>query len=97
MWDLRKLKQVASLDSSSASQRGPGAAVTSVSFDPAGVYLAYGNGSGSVDVSVVKEWTCLATLAAHKKAVTGLAWGGEAAFLLSSSMDRTIKQHSFKA
>ena len=92
MWDLRKLKQVASLDSTSASQRGPGAAVTSVSFD-----LAYGNGSGSVDVSVVKEWTCLATLAAHKKAVTGLAWGGEAAFLLSSSMDRTIKQHSFKA
>jgi hypothetical protein len=37
----------------------------------------------------------MATLNAHKKAVTGLAWGAGAAFLLSSSMDRSIKMHTF--
>jgi WD40 repeat protein len=60
------------------------------------MYLAYGSASGSVDMSVVKEWNCLCTLAKHKKAVTGLAWGTDAGFLLSASMDRSIKKQSFK-
>jgi pre-mRNA-processing factor 19 len=90
VWDLRKLKEVASLASSSNK------AISSVAFDPAGMYLAYGSASGSVDMSVVKEWNCLCTLAKHKKAVTGLAWGTDAGFLLSASMDRSIKKQSFK-
>mmetsp|Transcript_15753 Transcript_15753/g.26301 ORF Transcript_15753/g.26301 Transcript_15753/m.26301 type:complete len:535 (-) Transcript_15753:71-1675(-) len=89
VWDLRKLKSVASLDSSSNK------AVTSVAFDPAGMYLALGSAAGTVDLSVSKEWACLSTLSTHKKAVTGLAWGADAAFLLSSSMDRCIKKQSF--
>ena len=90
IWDLRKLKNTASIDTSD------GKSISCVSFDPSGVYLAIGSSAGNVDLSVTKEWTCLASLKAHKKAVTGFGWGGEAAFLLSSSLDRTMKKKMFK-
>ena len=88
IWDLRKLKSAMSLSSSSNT------AVTSVAFDESGVYLAVGSES-TVDISVVKEWSALASLHTHKKAVTGLAWGEHATFLLSASLDRTLKLQAF--
>lgn len=66
------------------------ASVSSVAFDYSGQYLAIGAGQ-QIEVQVAKEWTPLASLAVHSKAVTGLAWGSDARFLVSSSMDRTVK------
>jgi pre-mRNA-processing factor 19 len=90
VWDLRKLKQVAS---PALSSKKP---VTAVAFDPSGSFLAVGSGSGSVDLSAAKEWGGVASLGAHKKSVTGLAWGRDASFLVSASLDRAIKKQIFK-
>ena len=73
--------------------------VTSVAFDHSGVYLAVGSNridSGSVvSVKTIKDFLDLVTndRLVHSKIVTGLAWGPDARFLVSSSADNTIKIH----
>ena len=64
-----------------------------------GTYLALG--TSSVSVHVVKEWAELGwdaeVKAAHTKAVTALAWAPKAAYLASSSADRSVKIFSKSA
>jgi len=70
------------------------APVSGVAFDFSGLYLAYSGGK-KVGVRVVKEWVDVCEFAdAHAKPITGVAWGTDACFLASCSMDKTIKIHA---
>ena len=64
-WDLRKQKVVASLDKQLKS-------ISTVAFDKAGKYAAFG-GSGGVKITTVKEWGTTASLET-KKPVSGIVW-----------------------
>mmetsp|Transcript_4042 Transcript_4042/g.5619 ORF Transcript_4042/g.5619 Transcript_4042/m.5619 type:complete len:511 (+) Transcript_4042:107-1639(+) len=83
MWDLRRLKNFYNIET------GDSGAVNCVSFDHSGSYLACG--SNDVRLFVVKEWTQLATLTAHRGPVTDLKFGDDAKFLATTSMDRSLK------
>jgi len=83
LFDLRKLKNFQSMDLGAGS-------VGSVAWDYSGKYLACG--AADVRVYAVKQWDApVATYGAHTAGVTGLAWGANAQFLASTSMDRSLK------
>jgi len=83
MWDLRKLKNFHNMD----LENGP---VNAVSFNYSGKYLACA--SKDIRVFVVKQWEApVKTFSTHKQAVTDVAFGENALFLASTSMDRSLK------
>jgi pre-mRNA-processing factor 19 len=87
LWDLRKIKCLHSQTVSTSE-------VSSIKFDDYGLYAAVGGcGDGSsVQLWQVKDWEMIANLEKmHKKAVTGVAWGANAGFVVSSSLDRCVK------
>jgi pre-mRNA-processing factor 19 len=94
VWDLRKLKVVQSF-----SLPGP---ATAVAWDTSGQYLAAGcsggaaggAGAGELRVWLVKEWAELWKASPHSGEVTGVSFAPNAAYLASSSMDRSLQFHA---
>lgn len=90
IWDLRKQSCLKTLEF--PGSKDP---ITSVKFDLSGSYLALTGGEGSkeMQIKIVKGYTDLLQPGqlSHSKAITGVAWGRDASFLVSCSMDRTIK------
>ena len=58
---------------------------------PAGSSVAGGSTSGYITISDPEKGTKIVILKGHGDRVTGLAWGPEPGFLISSSQDGTIK------
>ena len=58
-------------------------------IDQSATYLAVAG--SDVRVYRCKEWTDVATFVDHSAAVTGVRFGPNATFLVTSSMDRTVK------
>lgn len=98
-WDLRKIGCIKTL------QNASNAAVTSVSYDWSGHYLATGAADGIVSVWESKALLAdeapdtsiaasapglLSQLRSHSGAVTGLSWGAFAKSLVSVGMDRQL-------
>jgi pre-mRNA-processing factor 19 len=81
LWDLRKLKNFRTLEM--------GGSVLSVDFDSSGSYFA----AAGQDIRVfgTKSWDGLTTLGAHTADVTSVRFGASASFLVSTSMDRSLK------
>lgn len=83
LWDLRKMKNFHTITPQ------VGQPIRSVSFDHSGQYLA---AAGS-DVWVYhgKQFSLVKTFSDHKDCVTGVRFGKDAQFLVTSSMDRSLK------
>jgi pre-mRNA-processing factor 19 len=96
IWDLRNVSapltplsfQETTAGNSGATQE----AVTKIAFDPFGKYL--GVGSTVVSLWNWKERTELNTLSSHLGPVTGIAWGEDARWMVSSSMDKSVRIYS---
>lgn len=92
-WDLRKLKSYFELDLNTVVRKKVGG-VHDVRYDASGTHLAVAVGS---HVAVVKEagkteWGLAKSFdAAHKAAVTGVAFAADSSFLATASMDRSLK------
>jgi pre-mRNA-processing factor 19 len=81
LWDLRKLNNFRNID-----MGGP---VYGLDFDSSGSYLV---ASGQdIRVFSTKSWDGIATLASHTGDVTSVRFGQNASFLVSTSMDRSMK------
>eukprot|EP01134_Creolimax_fragrantissima_P003001 CFRG3001T1 len=65
----------------------------SVSFDHSGTYMAVGG--QDVRVYVVKQWEELCRLEDHQAAVTKVAFGPNAGYIASASMDRHVNFFGF--
>eukprot|EP00040_Diaphanoeca_grandis_P016029 m.82489 g.82489 ORF g.82489 m.82489 type:complete len:500 (+) comp25520_c2_seq1:203-1702(+) len=89
LWDLRKLKNIKTLEFES------GFNASSLCFDHSGSYLAVGGNDIRV-FNTTKEWSHLKTLTNHSKTVTGVAFQQHASQLYSVSMDRSLKTFGFK-
>ncbi|KRX99226.1 Pre-mRNA-processing factor 19 [Trichinella pseudospiralis] len=85
LWDLRKLKnfKTITLDDSFQPQ--------DVCFDQSGSYLAVAG--TEIKVFQSKQWVCLCDLTDHSDIVTGVRFGKNAEFLISSSFDRSIREY----
>jgi len=83
IWDLRKLAPIETID------YAPGRLVNSVVFDHSGKYLAVGG--NSINVYEAKSWKPVCEYSDHKAPVTGLAFGPDASWLASVSLDRALK------
>jgi len=82
LWDLRGPKNIATLQMDSN--------VTSLDFDDSGKYLVAGTGK-EIRIFTSKPHEHVLTLAEHTADVTSVKWGKDAQFLVSTSMDRTVK------
>eukprot|EP00455_Lapot_gusevi_P012306 TRINITY_DN1579_c0_g1_i2.p1 TRINITY_DN1579_c0_g1~~TRINITY_DN1579_c0_g1_i2.p1 ORF type:complete len:499 (+),score=109.98 TRINITY_DN1579_c0_g1_i2:78-1574(+) len=82
LWDLRKTDVP-------ARDVATGEAVRCVEFDRSGSYLAVA-GQG-VRVLGTKEWQVVKTFEDHGAEVTGVKFGANASWLVSTSMDRALK------
>jgi len=85
-WDLRKQKQIATINKPSDDDTI--GAVSCVEFDTSGKYLAYVGEEGA-RITIIKEWGTTASF--DYKGGTSLAWGPNANWVVTSSMDRAIK------
>jgi len=83
LWDLRKLSNFYSLNLPEDF------AVSSLAWDYSGTYLAVAG--KDIRVLVGKALDHVVTLGAHTDRVTDVAWGQDAQWLASTSMDRTLK------
>jgi len=83
LWDLRKLKVVHEFGAAEAGN------LNSVCWDYSGTYLAVAG--DDIRVYTGKSFNHIATYKQHNKAVTDVAWGTAAQFLVSTSMDRSTK------
>ena len=83
LWDLRKLKNFKTL------VLDDGYEVKDVCFDTSGSYLAIAG--SDVRVYVTKQWDTIKTFSDHTSLVTGVRFGANAQFVLSSGLDRTLK------
>jgi len=85
VWDLRKLEKVHSLDVGSGSCHN-------VSFDGSGLYAAV---AAARDVRILsvsrKQCEVIHTLTGHTGDVTDAKFAPDAAFVVSTSMDRTVR------
>eukprot|EP00755_Sulcionema_specki_P017548 Sspe_Gene.64641::Locus_38298_Transcript_1_1_Confidence_1.000_Length_1647::g.64641::m.64641/K10599/PRPF19, PRP19; pre-mRNA-processing factor 19 len=89
LWDLRKLKNLQTLTFQDSNPSNP-TAVNSVAFDYSGLYLAVC--TDSVKIFDTKTWNEVTCLRQHSAAVTDCAWGDEAHWLVTTSMDRQVKR-----
>jgi len=83
LWDLRKLKVFHSTD------LPKGSTINAVEWDYSGTYLAVA--AEDIRVFMGKTLNHVATYTKHSKAVTDLKWGDNANFIVSTSMDRSLK------
>jgi len=83
LWDLRKLKNFHTFEFPENHK------LTSVEWDYSGSYLAV---TGSdIRVYVGKTLNHIATFTGHQGVVTDAKWGNDAKFLVSTSLDRSVK------
>eukprot|EP01100_Stratorugosa_tubuloviscum_P011108 TRINITY_DN488_c1_g1_i1.p1 TRINITY_DN488_c1_g1~~TRINITY_DN488_c1_g1_i1.p1 ORF type:complete len:488 (+),score=185.78 TRINITY_DN488_c1_g1_i1:151-1614(+) len=83
LWDLRKSKVLHSIKLESGHE------LNSIDFDYSGTYVV--TAGADIRVFVTKSMEHTATFSNHNAQVTGVKFGQNASFLVSSSMDRTIK------
>lgn len=83
LWDLRKLKNFKSV------QLEEGYVTRELCFDRSGTYLAVAG--GDVRVLLCRQWQQILAFNEHTAAATGVRFGRDAAYLASTSMDRTLK------
>ncbi|XP_065189921.1 pre-mRNA-processing factor 19-like [Sycon ciliatum] len=84
LWDLRKLENFRTIQLEGRYE------VKSLSFDSSGNYLAI----GGTDIRLYhckKTWNQLAMFDEHSGPVTGVAFGKNASYLVSASIDRHLK------
>jgi len=89
LWDLRKLKNFHTFNLPENVQ------VTSISWDFSGSYLAVAG--TDIRIFVGKTLNHVTNLTAHTDLVTDIKWGNDAKFLVSTSMDRSVKFWSLKS
>lgn len=83
LWDLRKQKSLRIIESN--------ASVGCLAFCPVGKYLAYGNDSGEVVVTTVKDFESKANIIDEGK-ITGLIWGFDAkSLIIANDSSRQVK------
>jgi len=82
LWDLRGPKNINTLQMD--------ANVLSLDFDYSGKYLAAATGK-EIRIFSSKPIEHLSTLADHTSDVTCVKWGNDAQFMVSASLDRTLK------
>jgi pre-mRNA-processing factor 19 len=88
LWDLRKLKNFKTLTVED-KWTGGNDSIVDLSFDQSGSYLAFiGN---DLRVYNSRTWNQVAVFAEHSGIGTGVRFGPSASFIVSSSMDRTVK------
>ena len=83
LWDLRKLKNFKTL------QLDEDYEVRDLCFDNSGTYLAVAG--TDVRVYLCKQWQDLKIFNDHTAMATGVRFGAHAAYVASTSMDRTLK------
>jgi pre-mRNA-processing factor 19 len=82
IWDLRKLANVHTIQLAAPARN--------LRFDYSGVYLGVAAGN-SVSVYQAKVWTEICNFADHRDAVTDVAFGNDAKFIVSTSLDRHLR------
>ncbi|KAF6018878.1 PRPF19 [Bugula neritina] len=89
IWDLKERQNVANFPGHS----GP---ISAIAFSENGFYLATAADDAVVKlVYLCKKWTELKVLNDHTAQATGVAFGSNASFLASTSMDRSLKFFGF--
>ncbi|KAH9499388.1 Pre-mRNA-processing factor 19 [Bulinus truncatus] len=83
LWDLRKLKNFKTIQLEDNYQ------VKGLCFDQSGTYLAVAG--SDVRVYLCKQWSELAVFNDHTAAATGVRFGHNSSFIVSVSMDRSVK------
>jgi len=83
LWDLRKLSNFKTI------QMENDMAVNAVTFDFSGIYLA--TAGSDLRVYNTKTFSVVKTFTDHTALVTDVAFGPDAKFLVSTSMDRNMK------
>eukprot|EP00002_Diphylleia_rotans_P006532 TRINITY_DN158_c0_g1_i1.p1 TRINITY_DN158_c0_g1~~TRINITY_DN158_c0_g1_i1.p1 ORF type:complete len:509 (+),score=130.33 TRINITY_DN158_c0_g1_i1:48-1574(+) len=83
IWDLRKLKNVQTITADEGQD------FRTVQFDHSGLYL--GIAGSDVRVYHTKSWNLVHSFTGHSAVATDLDFGPDASFLVSSSMDRSVK------
>jgi len=84
LWDLRKLKSFQTIEM-------PGSDLASIAFDYSGKYFAVGGSDISIYALGSKQAEHVVTLKDHTAQVTGVQFGQNAHWLVSTSLDRTLK------
>lgn len=88
LWDLRKLKNFKTIDLEQGQE------VQSLCFDQTGTYLAAAG--TTIQVYLCKQWHLLQTFTDHAGMVTGVKFGRNASFLVSTGMDRSLKYYGME-
>ena len=89
VWDLRKVAKMGA--NAVPAKHFEGASARDARFDFSGQYLAAAFGN-TVKVWQAKSWNDVAAYdAAHTDQVTSVGWGKDASFLISTSLDKTLK------
>jgi len=83
LWDLRKLKNFKTIDLEEGYE------VRDLCFDHSGTYLAVAG--SDVRIYLCKQWQDLKVFNDHTAMATGVRFGANAAYVASTSMDRTLK------
>ena len=89
VWDLRKVAKMGA--NAVPAKHFEGASSMDARFDMSGQYLAAAFGN-AVKVWQAKTWADVAAYdTAHTDVVTSVAWGQDAKFLISASLDNTLQ------
>lgn len=72
-------------------QQGHSLDMTCVAYSPDGLYVVTGGYDGKVKVWDSTSGFCLVTFSEHKSTVTGLVFSANKRFLVSSSLDGTVR------
>jgi len=89
VWDLRKLKCIATLNEQAKEadneEEGKTAPVKAVAFDPSGKFMVYGGGEGGATATIVtvKDADKKATIGkgGGEAIITGIVWAKDASFM----------------
>lgn len=89
LWDIRKYKEAPGILTMGGVPASKAVPINDIAFDRFGNYLAIG-------MDTVRLWNWrdraeLATLSSHIGPVTGVAWGADAKWVATSSLDKTVR------
>jgi len=84
IWDLRKLKEVKSIRMNEDDY-----VINSLRFDMSGQYL--GACGQDTRIYMAKTWAEVTSYGSHEDDVTGIAFGDNSKFIMTSSRDSTVK------